>query len=46
MRTIFGHPNVGDKLVRGISEPHGFDISCDDVGRLIVILDVEVLDGG
>lgn len=46
MRTIFGHPNVGDKLVSGISEPHGFYISCDDVGRLIVILDVEVLDGG
>ena len=46
VRTSGGHSNVWDELISGISEPHGFNVSSDDIGRLIAFGEVEVLDSG
>ena len=47
MGAIIGHTNVRDELVSGIPEPHGLDITSDDIGRLLPRSgDVVMLDSG
>lgn len=46
MSTIRWHADIGNELVSGISQPHGFDVARDDVGWLVSFREIAVLDGG
>lgn len=44
--AVVWHTYVRYKLVCGISEPHGFDVSSYDVGGLVAGRERVMLDGG
>ena len=46
IRTILWHSDVGNKLVGRISEPHSLNITSNDVGGLVTLVKVVVLNGG
>jgi hypothetical protein len=46
MGAILVHSDVGDELVGGIPEPHGFDIARDDIGGFVALGEVVVLHSG
>ena len=46
MRAILWHSDVGYELVGRISEPHGLDIPSNDVGGLVALVEVVVLNSG
>jgi hypothetical protein len=45
MWTFGGHSDVGEELVSGVTQPHGFDIPGDNVGFLGAFIEAKMLDG-
>ena len=46
MWTFGGHSDVGEELVSGVTQPHGFDISSDNIGFLRAFIKLKMLNGG
>ena len=46
VRALLGDSYIRKELIGGVSEPHGFDVTRDNVSRFVSVGEVVVLDGG